>query len=84
MRAFLSPEEAGQALRQLGIARNADFHELRGEVVEDLLRLADRWRYRKPSYANGARARYFHSYLQRRAKWERETSSPLLSASPLS
>jgi len=44
-----------------------DFHRLSTSQVEALLAEADKLKYRKPSNANGSRARYFHDLMQRRA-----------------
>jgi len=49
------------------IAVGQDFHTLSAAQVDLLLREADHQRYRKPTTANGSRARYFHDLLQRRA-----------------
>jgi hypothetical protein len=46
------------------------FHALPSSTVDALLTEADRVKYRRPKNANGSRGRYFHAYLQRRAKWE--------------
>ena len=46
-------------------ARNADFHELSSTKVDELLKAADHYGYRKPKNANGSRGRYFFSRLQR-------------------
>jgi hypothetical protein len=59
---------AREMLHGCGIAIGADFHTLRSDHVDVLLRLADSVRYQKPRRANGSRARYFHDMLQRRAK----------------
>lgn len=46
------------------------FHALPASTVDALLVEADKFKYRRPANANGSRGRYFHAYLQRRAKWE--------------
>ena len=55
-------------LQACNVPLGADFHALASTTVESLLHWADHYRYRKPKDANGSRARYFHAYLQRRAK----------------
>lgn len=42
-----------------------DFHTLNTAQVEVLLAEANYCHYRRPSNANGSRARYFHAKLQR-------------------
>lgn len=42
-----------------------DFHTLRQDDVARLLVHADARKYRAPRNANGSRARYFYTYLQR-------------------
>lgn len=68
MKAMMCREHARETLRRIGIEIGADFHALPGLTVEALVDAADRYRYRKPATANGSRARYFHAYLQRRAR----------------
>ena len=58
---------ARETLRALNIGLGQDFHTLRSAQVDALLVAADAVRYHKPRNANGARARYFHDMLQRRA-----------------
>lgn len=64
---LMSPETARCILFNCSIDPSEDFHALESDIVEQLLRYADEFRYRKPRSANGSRARYFHAYLQRRA-----------------
>ncbi len=45
-----------------------DFHTLDSQKVAALVDRAHLHRYRKPKNANGSRARYFYSYLVRRAE----------------
>lgn len=45
-----------------------DFHTLDSQKVASLVDCAQLHRYRKPKNANGSRARYFYSYLVRRAE----------------
>ena len=45
-----------------------DFHTLDSERVDCLVELAREVKYRKPTNANGSRARSFYSYLVRAAK----------------
>ena len=52
-------------LPKLGIKPGEDFHALRSSQVDELLRVADLLKYRKPRNANGSRARYFYALLSR-------------------
>ena len=61
-------EFACAILPKLGIRAGTDFHELRSSQVDDLLRVADQVKYRKPKNANGSRARYFFALLQRQCR----------------
>ena len=45
-----------------------DFHELSSSNVDELLKAADHYKYRKPKNANGSRSRYFFARLQRMCK----------------
>jgi len=45
-----------------------DFFTLSSAQVECLLDHADTHKYRKPKNANGSRGRYFHAYVQRKAR----------------
>ena len=60
--------EARLMLQQCDINLGADFHALTGDKVTALLSRADFYRYRAPKNANGSRARYFHDFLQRKAR----------------
>lgn len=61
--------DAIETLKLCGVAKNADFHTLSSSQVDALVEEAKRRKYRKPKYANGSTARYFHDMLQRRAHW---------------
>jgi len=60
-------QDARELARRYGIPLDRDFHALPSETVESVIAAADEWQYRRPRNANGSRARYFHSYLQRLA-----------------
>jgi len=45
-----------------------DFFTLSSWQVEKLLEYAVIHKYRKPKNANGSRGRYFHAYVQRKAR----------------
>ena len=62
--------QAHEILRRCRVELGADYHTLRMTQVADLLVEADRVKYHKPKLANGTRARYFHAFLQRRARKE--------------
>ena len=66
---------ARETLTALSIGLDQNFHTLRSEQVDGLLREADRVRYQKPRNANGSRARYFCARLQRLARGEEGTAS---------
>ena len=59
---------AEQVLKACGVPVGADFYSLRSGQVDALLEHADWARYQKPKNANGSRGRYWHDFLQRRAK----------------
>ncbi len=63
----MTTSDARDILEQCQIALGTDYHTLRSDEVDRLLRHADHVSYRKPRNANGSRARYFHDMLQRRA-----------------
>jgi hypothetical protein len=48
--------------------RGSDFHELSSSKVDELLKAAAHYGYRKPKNANGSRGRYFFARLQRLCK----------------
>lgn len=64
---MLDRSTAHDILQRAGVELGADFDTLRSSQVDDLLAEADRFKYRKPTNANGSRGRYFHDYVQRRA-----------------
>jgi hypothetical protein len=59
--------EALELAYRHGFPLSVDFHTLRSEQVDKVLAAADERKYRKPTNANGSRARYFHAYLSRAA-----------------
>lgn len=61
----LSSSAACAILVGVGATRQTDFHTLSSSKVDDLLRAADHYKYRKPKNANGSRGRYFFAYVQR-------------------
>lgn len=63
----LTRTDAHDHLARAHVPVGSDFHKLSTTQVDDLLREADRVKYRKPKNANGSRARYFHAYLERAA-----------------
>lgn len=63
----ITPGEAAQILSGLE-NDNADFHSLRSDEVQYLLDTAKEIGYRHPKNAGGSKARYFYSYLEKRAK----------------
>ena len=62
-----TPYDARNHASRYRIPLDRDFHSLDSDTVESILSAADEWKYRKPSRANGSRARYFHAYLRRLA-----------------
>lgn len=60
--------DAFHVLQTCKIPAGADYDTLSNAQVHDLLQQADLRRYRKPKNANGSRARYFHDFMQRRAR----------------
>jgi hypothetical protein len=68
MSAMLTRTEARDILIECEVFIGDDFHALGAAKVMALFDAARRLRYRKPRKANGSTARYFHSYLQRRAR----------------
>ncbi len=66
--AKLTRDAAREILRRCGATVKHDFHHLRSDVIEALLREADAVGYRRPKNANGSRARYFHARLVRAAE----------------
>lgn len=67
-RARLTPPVACAILVGIGARRGDDFHALRSSQVDDLLKAADHYGYRKPKNANGSRGRYFYSFVQRKCR----------------
>lgn len=63
--ARITPLDARAILTMCGCACEDNFHTLNSDKVERLLLHADANKYRKPSNANGSRARYWHAYLVR-------------------
>jgi hypothetical protein len=59
---------ARETLSAASVPIGADFHTLTSEQVGRLLAEAEMQHYRRPRFANGSRARYFHDMLQRRAQ----------------
>lgn len=57
--------EAKEEAKEFGIDFHQDYHQLRNNQVDELLRLAKKIGYRKPSGASGSTGRYFFYYLQR-------------------
>lgn len=72
----LTPGEARGIATRWQIPLDKDFHALRSEEVERVIAAADERRYRKPSNANGSRARYFHAQLARVAARDSEPELP--------
>jgi hypothetical protein len=60
--------DARAYLARWNVSLGQDFHTLKRSQVDLILADADRERYKKPENANGSRARYFYSLIQRRAK----------------
>ena len=54
-------------LQSIKASVGQEFHTLSSSQVDALLVAADAARYQRPKNANGSRARYFYSLLQRRA-----------------
>lgn len=63
----IDPTEARNILTRAGVGKDDNFYALYRSQVENLLYLADLYKYRAPRNANGSRARYWCEYLQRRA-----------------
>jgi hypothetical protein len=61
---------AKRVLREAHADNGEDFHTLRSEQVEVIVRHAAIVKYRKPKNANGSTGRYFYALLQRVAKRE--------------
>ena len=57
--------DASDYANRYGFPLGADFHTLDSETVRRILLAADEHKYRKPSSANGSRARYFYAALNR-------------------
>lgn len=55
-------------LTGIGAGRSTDFFELRSGQVDELLKAADHYKYRKPKNANGSRGRYFYEFVQRKCR----------------
>lgn len=65
----MTKDHARKILYTCGIDdASRDFDQLSSSTVTELLDWADVCKYRKPKNANGSRARYFHDFLQRRAR----------------
>lgn len=62
---MISHAEATAILDRADVNPRADFFELSGAEVGELLKAAKRRGYRQPANANGSRARYFFAALQR-------------------
>lgn len=60
---YIATELAGR----FSIDLKANFHTLDNAAVMRIIEAADVWKYRKPTNANGSRARYFHAFLARAA-----------------
>lgn len=60
-----SKQNAAANLRTAGIDLTGDFHALHSSDVDRILAEAVKCQYRKPTNANGSRARYFFYSLQR-------------------
>lgn len=54
-------------LQEINAHVGQDFHTLSAGQVENVLKLAKQYRYKKPRQANGSTARYYYQLLQRRA-----------------
>lgn len=65
----LTQSDARAIAAQYRIPLESDFYALTSEHVESIIAAADARGYRKPSQANGSRARYFHAYLCRAARF---------------
>ena len=61
----MTRSNACSLLFTLDIRPDADFHQLSSGKVDDLLKAADQYGYRKPKNANGSRGRYFFQYVKR-------------------
>lgn len=61
----LSRTEAHNILQRCRVPLSVDFHALDTSQVSALIAEADAVKYRKPTNANGSRARYFHAYVVR-------------------
>lgn len=66
--ARLTPDDAKDVARRYALDLSANFHALNSEAVSRVLAAADERGYRKPSGANGSRARYFFYHLVRTAR----------------
>lgn len=49
------------------IPLDVDYHTINSSTVESIIAAANERKYRKPTNANGSRARYFHAALVRAA-----------------
>ncbi len=61
----LTQSEAQSILEDLEIAGGTDFFVLQMWQRDELLRVADARRYRKPKSANGSRSRSFYAYVDK-------------------
>ena len=64
----MSAYDAREILIALGMSDKPDFCTLNSYRVSEILDIADFVKYRAPKNANGSRARYFYSYVCRRAQ----------------
>lgn len=70
----MTKDDAVQVLSNLrrytperSVVVSTDFHTLSWDQLDAVLEAADKYHYRKPTNANGSRARYFFAYLCRAA-----------------
>lgn len=64
----MTPEKAAGILKAIGISHGTDFFELPSHKVSELLQHAKKHGYKRPTNANGSKARYFHAMLRRKAE----------------
>ncbi len=57
-----------RVLQMSNVPIGANFYALTVDQIMSLLAFADELKYRRPKNANGSRGRYFHEYMQRRAR----------------